>query len=754
MTAKSGLFTLRTSLGILANAAGSARPSLSTVRSWPVHSALRVNRFQRPMSMFASSRPLAHLFQRSMAQTSARRWASGTSLIRPWHRVAVHNPWRGHVPRMDYRVKRARLDQKEMPAVARRSVAELEYIEPSAPYEPAEISDGNPSWTTPEGLNEPTIEMQSAEEYDRQFEPEIPSPSMTVSLPQEWLAEAASTGTASPELLPAVNTPLHARLPMRSQPRHVAQAGAPMIARMQRTRSLSTVVGGAVPFAVTHPSRASASSPISLEHAQSSEMGASASVHAPSQMTKAGIPPIPSKAIGESFASSAAPVWPLSFVTPHIARLAASTPDYDDSEEEAPLPSATEIAPMVVRRSALQTPLAHAVPGLPALSSLVRPAGRMLAHVPSTELDLGNEMRPLVQRREVVRPEMPSSTNAAVTAEVRLISVRRRDEVRQTDAASEYFSSEPERMVPALTPTAQMPMPGPSSSAITVREWPVLPYVQRSAPQEPEGAEPPAIQVLRRRGPTAHSSAISILSTLPSLGRGAPLPEAVRRPMETLLGRDLSAVETHESAVAESLGAEAFTSGQRIVFAPGRLDYRSARGLAVVGHELTHVGQPLAFREWSVSSAMDAAENTARQQETQIEQSLTQNWPNAPHMEVLQATQALRSLVSRGGAAAAAAGPGGPEESTGDHAAADGQSAGGAASGGQAAGGAAATGSVGALAGGGEPVATARLSAAPSGPAGGGAKAGSQNIDQLALEVYDLLKVRLRGELMRHTLYS
>ena len=72
--------------------------------------------------------------------------------------------------------------------------------------------------------------------------------------------------------------------------------------------------------------------------------------------------------------------------------------------------------------------------------------------------------------------------------------------------------------------------------------------------------------------------------------------------METLLQRDLSAVQTHESPAAEALGAEAFTSGERIVFAPGRMDFRSARGLAVVGHELTHVGQPLAFREWSLSS--------------------------------------------------------------------------------------------------------------------------------------------------------
>jgi hypothetical protein len=285
-----------------------------------------------------------------------------------------------------------------------------------------------------------------------------------------------------------------------------------------------------------------------------------------------------------------------------------------------------------------------------------------------------------------------------------------------------------------------------------VREWPVLPYVQHSAAQDPADAEPPAIQVLRRRGPTAHRSAMSIFSALPSLGSGARLPEEVRRPMETLLGRDFSAVEMHESAAAESLGAEAFTSGQRIVFAPGRLDYRSARGLAVVGHELTHVGQPLAFREWSDSSTLDAGENMARQQETQIEQSLTENWPNAPHMEVLQATQALRSLVARGGPTAAAAGAGGQAETSAGGASGGEQNAATASGGGKSASGGASAGN-GPTAAGGEPVPTARLSEAPTGPAGSGTKAGSQNIDQLSREVYDLLKVRLRGELLRHTIY-
>src|SRR5207253_204211 len=97
-----------------------------------------------------------------------------------------------------------------------------------------------------------------------------------------------------------------------------------------------------------------------------------------------------------------------------------------------------------------------------------------------------------------------------------------------------------------------------------------------------------------------------------------------------------------------------------IVFAPGRRDFQSTRGLALVGHELSHIGQPLAFKESSGSGAPDAGEAAARQSEADIERIIEQGWPTAPRMEVVQATQALRTLVPYSGAvpgAPAGAGP-------------------------------------------------------------------------------------------------
>ena len=154
---------------------------------------------------------------------------------------------------------------------------------------------------------------------------------------------------------------------------------------------------------------------------------------------------------------------------------------------------------------------------------------------------------------------------------------------------------------------------------------------------------------------------------------------------------------------------------------------------------------------------MDAAEDRARQQERQIEQSLGQQWPNAPHMEVLQATQALRSLVARGGVPGM---PGAQPDADAQNDGAGGgaqnaSAAGGGASGGQNnAGGGAANTTGGATQSGGSAGATSGGASGGSHSGGGGpaaAGAGAQNIDQLAREVYDLLKIRLRAEMVRQS---
>ncbi|MCW5851056.1 MAG: DUF4157 domain-containing protein [Anaerolineae bacterium] len=277
-----------------------------------------------------------------------------------------------------------------------------------------------------------------------------------------------------------------------------------------------------------------------------------------------------------------------------------------------------------------------------------------------------------------------------------------------------------------------------SPAAATVRphpDWPVLARLTSLA--APAAApEPAAFQALRRLAPARAQAALTALASLPSLGGGEPLREEVRRPMETLTRRDLSDVRLYTSPVAEALGAEAFTSGQRVVFAPGRLNLRTPQGMALLGHELSHIGQPLAFKLTSGANPTgdDAEEQAAGQQEDVIRRAVEQGWPEGSRREVRQAARALSAMMEHGGIAQPP-GPGGPAApgAPGASPSSDGASPGG--------------GSDGAA-----PVATARLSEATQ--AGGAAPAAPPNVEALAKQVYSILKARLRAERERHQVYD
>jgi outer membrane protein OmpA-like peptidoglycan-associated protein len=78
-------------------------------------------------------------------------------------------------------------------------------------------------------------------------------------------------------------------------------------------------------------------------------------------------------------------------------------------------------------------------------------------------------------------------------------------------------------------------------------------------------------------------------------GSGAPLPAPTRNRMENGLGADLSRVRIHSdtqaNALANSLGANAFTRGNDIYFNTNRYDPASGEGQRLLAHELTHVVQ-------------------------------------------------------------------------------------------------------------------------------------------------------------------
>jgi len=75
------------------------------------------------------------------------------------------------------------------------------------------------------------------------------------------------------------------------------------------------------------------------------------------------------------------------------------------------------------------------------------------------------------------------------------------------------------------------------------------------------------------------------------IGHGRPLEPGIRDAMERLFQADFSAVRVHEGSTASSIGALAFTVGDALHFAPGRYDPTSRAGVALLGHELTHVVQ-------------------------------------------------------------------------------------------------------------------------------------------------------------------
>ena len=78
-------------------------------------------------------------------------------------------------------------------------------------------------------------------------------------------------------------------------------------------------------------------------------------------------------------------------------------------------------------------------------------------------------------------------------------------------------------------------------------------------------------------------------------GAGRALRPAQRTAMEQLLDDDFGDVRVHTdveaSRTAAELRADAFTEGQDVYFATGRASLQSPEGMALLGHELTHVRQ-------------------------------------------------------------------------------------------------------------------------------------------------------------------
>jgi len=169
------------------------------------------------------------------------------------------------------------------------------------------------------------------------------------------------------------------------------------------------------------------------------------------------------------------------------------------------------------------------------------------------------------------------------------------------------------------------------------RQWPVLRALLRPAAVA-RSVTGSALRLLSPRMAVARRAVTEALAGLPALGPGEALPPAVRAPMETFVSRDLARVRLYVSPIAEVLGAAAFATGERLVFAPGRLDTRSPAGLALIGHELTHVGAELAFRRFPGEGEADEPEERAAEEQAALIQRIAeQGWPSSPRMDVRRA---------------------------------------------------------------------------------------------------------------------
>ena len=88
---------------------------------------------------------------------------------------------------------------------------------------------------------------------------------------------------------------------------------------------------------------------------------------------------------------------------------------------------------------------------------------------------------------------------------------------------------------------------------------------------------------------TNAAPSLSNSDLLSSLGSSKAMPAGIREKMEGSFGMSLSDVKLFESPVVAENGAQAAASGKNIAFAPGKLDFTSASGQTLLGHELSHV---------------------------------------------------------------------------------------------------------------------------------------------------------------------
>ena len=122
-------------------------------------------------------------------------------------------------------------------------------------------------------------------------------------------------------------------------------------------------------------------------------------------------------------------------------------------------------------------------------------------------------------------------------------------------------------------------------------------FPQEELPEDEENEEL-MMQPLVQRQPAGGGKAATPkveTSIQQKRGRGEPLSDKLREPMEQAFGKDFSGVRVHADVQSDqinrSIQARAFTTGQDIFFRQGEYASGSKQGQELLAHELTHVVQ-------------------------------------------------------------------------------------------------------------------------------------------------------------------
>jgi len=166
-------------------------------------------------------------------------------------------------------------------------------------------------------------------------------------------------------------------------------------------------------------------------------------------------------------------------------------------------------------------------------------------------------------------------------------------QVQQTEVQPIIPGGPTQTETPAPTP----PQPTGGGSDQVVFKQKVKPPKRDKKSRTPRRYAQGSIIAAQAKAGPGGLTTTDIANTSRSVGGGEPIPDGLRGRFETAFGANFSDVRIHRgSTQATGIGATAFARGTDIHFAPGRFDEGSSSGLAVLGHELTHIVQQRAGR--------------------------------------------------------------------------------------------------------------------------------------------------------------